>query len=258
MTPRKWSGSGFTILWHAKIAVSRYASTLALLLFLTNSYAFGALGFPDCPAAHCSGNNADINMACIAAGLAGKPFPLMSADGSVCTCACSCVTADTEILLPSLQSARIDALRPKHSLFVPYSETSAATIEQMLMSEVEKSTIHRITFDNGKQLLASPNHTLVKNDGLINNIANIPVGTGILTGNHGTTKIISNEVITGFTGQLWNLVIAGKSPKPFDHIVLTNGIQSGDFLLQSSHDRIEREIDLRLGIVEPIQFEQQK
>ena len=258
MTLRKWFGSGFTIFLNAKNRLRKQIYASAILLFMTNSAAFATLGFPDCPSAHCSGNNVDINTACIAAGLAGKPFPLMSADGSVCTCACSCVTADTEILIENLHPTRIDALRPLHSVFVPYSESKSAVIEHMLMSMVENSPVHRITFDNGRQLLASPNHTLVKDNGLIDSVANMRIGTGILSATQETTNIVSNEVMKGFKGQFWNMVIAGQSPRAADHIILTNGVQSGDFLLQSSRDRIEREIDLRVGLVQPILSESQK
>lgn len=224
----------------------------ALQLTFSTSSAFAALGFPDCPAAHCSGNNADINAACVAAGLAGKPFPLMSADGSVCTCACSCITADTGILLDNQTTVRIDSLERLTTAFTPHTDAGLSPVEHLLMSSVENTGIHRITFEGGRQLLASPNHTLVKENGFIDSIENIKEGTGILTGSNSIAKIIRNKIVKNFSGRLWNLVVRPEAQRASDHVIVTNDIQSGDFLLQSSRDRIRQEISLRLGLVEPL------
>lgn len=208
-------------------------------------------GFPDCPQDHCSGKDPQINAACIAAGMAGKPFPVISPDGSVCSCPCSCVAADTRILLPFQNETRIDNLRPMTMVFSPFTEGYEAKVTHMLMSEVKKAKAHTIVLDNGSQLVTSPNHTLVKGNGRINSVENLAVGDEILTADGSTSRIAEKRILTDFTGQLWNLVVASHSPKAIDHVVVTNGLQSGDYLLQTSHDRIEQEIELRLGTVEP-------
>lgn len=237
------------------MALARKSAIRALVSLLTfaavPALADGLDNFPGCPGSHCSEVNTSINEACIAAGMAGKKFPVIAPSGGVCTCPCSCVTADTLVLLPSFTEARIDTLRPAKSIFAPFAPSSEAAVDHMLMSELENAKIHQITFENGSQLKASPNHTLVKANGRINSIRNLKVGDEILTGDFASTRILENIPVTGFNGQLWNLVVASRSPKVTDHIVVTNGVQSGDYLLQSSHDRIEQEIDLRLGTVEP-------
>ena len=52
-----------------------------------------------------------------------------------------------------------------------------------------------------------------------------------------------------YSKDLYNLIVQSKSSKVRDHIVVTNGVQSGDWLLQATSDRIQNEIDLRMEVV---------
>ena len=48
---------------------------------------------------------------------------------------------------------------------------------------------------------------------------------------------------------LFNLSINRESSKPVDHVIDTNGILSGDWLLQSTNDLVEEELFLRTSVI---------
>ena len=213
------------------------------LLFLVGTAAHGALGYPDCPESHCSKRKDNINDACVKAGMGGKPFPVVSPDGSVCTCPCSCVVPNTYLSLAGGSDQFISNLLEGSELSLPYA--GDATVDRMMRSEITDGQVHTLTFSNGRILVTSPNHTLVRPDESIVAVEDADAGTEVLDQDGNIVSVMGNKTST-YTGDLYNVIVKSKSPKASDHIVVTEGIQSGDWLLQAANDGMEAEITLRM------------
>ena len=55
--------------------------------------------------------------------------------------------------------------------------------------------------------------------------------------------VSSNEL--KYSGGLYNVITNADAARAADHVIVTNDVQSGDWLLQSANDIIETEIKLR-------------
>ncbi|XXX74582.1 Hint domain-containing protein [Sorangium sp. So ce134] len=224
------------------------APTAAVLL--SSGGALADLGFPNCPESHCSLRADDINRACIAAKMEGKPFPVVGPmEGSICTCICSCVSEDTLIRIAEDREIRVASIREGLDVYTPQATNTMSRVDHMLMSEIEDTVALKLTFDNGTEITVSPNHTFVTEQEKLTSADRLAAGAHLLAGNGSTLTIVHIEQIQHFRGRLYNLITNRKSTKAYDHVIVTNDVQSGDWIAQVTHDALETEIDLRLGLV---------
>lgn len=200
-----------------------------------------------CPQGHCSRVAAALNNFCIANGMAGRPFLVFGPNGEMCYCPCSCVTSKTLISYADGRRAAIGTSTVGNLVANPFAEEGYGSVDVRLMSQVEKATVLRITFSNSATIVASVNHPFVLPDETVSSADKLRVGEAVLDANLRPVRITRIEKIQDFSGELHNLITERKSTAAQDHVVVTNGILSGDWLMQANNDQVEQSISLRTG-----------
>ncbi len=223
------------------------ATFCAAFLFSTFSHAAAP-----CAASHCGAVQADLNKECILLGMQGKPFPVIGPTGSVCTCTCSCVIEGTLIDTPFGEVA-IEKLAAGMLVSHVY-RGRAAEIVRVLRSEAQAPvTVYRVVFEDQSELVVSENHTFVTANGTVARTIDLPVGALILDRNHNSVAV-KQIIAERYTGALFNLVIRDHSELARDHVVITNGKQSGDFLMQATRDASQTSLDFHNGTITLLPF----
>jgi hypothetical protein len=123
-------------------------------------------------------------------------------------------------------------------------------VDNVLASKVTNSEVMKITFDDGATLQVSPNHTFISNEEKVVSARDLREGMLVLNSGLNSVAVTSNQS-TSYSGDLYNLIINENSSLTSDHIIVTNGILSGDWLVQSVNDAIESEISLRMNVIKP-------
>ena len=215
------------------------------LLFILGSFP-QILMAATCPENHCSEVSEDLNVACKAAGYSnGAPFPVVMSDRSVCMCPCSCVVAGTKITMFDGSEEAVENLLLGAEVYAPYLNEGAST-EWRLRSPVEDVGLYTLSFSNDSKITVSPNHTFITPSELVVDAQSISLGDEVLDENGGTVRVV-NKVKKKFSGDLFNFAVNLKSSSAADHIIVNNGVQSGDWALQSANDQIESDIYLRMN-----------
>lgn len=209
-----------------------------------------ALGKPEnCRADHCSEINRDLNEFCTAKGFKGKKYMVLDKN-IVCMCPCSCVVPMTSIdLADGNYPLFIKDLLEGDSVVTPLSDRmSSSSISKMMSSEMT-GIIYDIQTENGFSLQCSGNHVFI--DPAENTISakDLKVGNTIVQTMMGPSLIIKSNKIH-YDGLMYNMIVHGKSKRAQDHIINTNGIYSGDWLLQINNDAMAQSIQIRNDLLE--------
>ncbi len=225
-----------------KMGVAAIALSSASLSFAGN---------PACPEGHCSHVNATIKKFCDDNGLKGQ-FPVIK-DGTICDCPCSCVIGDTQILLNTkFESTPIKNLQVGDNVAVVGERMGTSKVTRF-MGDISPVThkVVRLQTDSKHELAVSNNHTFVKPSKVLVQAEQLSVGDEILDVNGKPVKVI-NLTSNDMTAQLFNLVVNEGSDNPSDHIIGTQGLMSGDYMLQATQDSLQSAINVRTGKVQPL------
>lgn len=209
---------------------------------------------PICPESHCSLVDPTLNSVCVGAGFAGRGFPVVRVNMPMCYCPCSCVVEGTYFQLSNLEWKQTNYLQQIKSLINPITGLSSENYEPT-RSYVEEYWVSRIDFDDNSSIAVSENHTFVTPDERVVSAKDLQRGDQILSSLGAPVAIgaISRELYKGF---LYNVIINSGSKNSIDHIVSTNGVMSGDLLLQSAKDFVESGIYLRTTPIPTFEGEQ--
>ncbi|MBF0207864.1 MAG: hypothetical protein HQK53_13350 [Oligoflexia bacterium] len=217
---------------------------LLISFFLTSFFSILSHAIDYCPEGHCSKINTEMNTFCISNGMAGKPYLVLGQNGRVCYCPCSCVDANTRILLADMNEIMAKEIDHNTEFHTPLSINSNAKTDHILKSEVEGTKTLEIGFSNGEKLLVSDNHTFITDDELTIKANKLQIGSKVL-GVHNDILTVNRKKIISFNGTLFNFLINKESPEIIDHVIVTNGILSGDWQLQVNTDIIETSLSIR-------------
>ena len=208
-----------------------------------------ALATENCPGSHCSQISAEMNSFCIENGMAGKPYMVLGPTGGTCFCPCSCVTADTQLTSVDHGLRAINESVVGDELYSPLSPDQRGSIDKRLKSDVGNTPVIRVMFSSGATLTASMNHPLVLSDETVVAIEKLQVGDQVLAESWSPVTVRGIERVESYSGELHNVIVNGMSATAKDHLIATNGILSGDWLLQANNDAVERSIALRTGTI---------
>ena len=176
--------------------------------------------------------------------------------GTACKCVCSCFTDDTLIRLADGQDIRAKDLLEGQRVST-IGSTSGAVIWRVIKSSVKSLPLKSVAFSDGTSIAVSSNHVFISSDHRILRADKLKSGDKVLDGVLGA-KIVNEISGTDYTGNLYNVVISNSSAAPYDHLIITNGILSGDFSLQATNDRDGRDIDLFLANISVIKFDSEE
>lgn len=232
------------------------------LLFLLGMISFSfhsGNAVENCKASHCSEVNRDLNAFCISANMAGKKYLVLD-NGVACFCPCSCVVGNTRIALGNLLEGQAiqDIVEKKLEVEIlnPLSSHFSHGQVDVGLSSPMKGKILRIVLENSMEIECSQNHVFLGENFETVSAKNINIGTFLQT-LMGPMGVVKREEID-FEGDLYNIIVHSSSSLVEDHIIQTNGIYSGDWLLQANQDARETSFSLRAQILELYQIEQEK
>jgi hypothetical protein len=219
-----------------------------LILFIgTISWVLQAT--PNCPQGHCAKVSAAMNKYCMSIGQAGKMFMVFGPNGEECFCPCSCVTPDTSINL-AFEAKFIHELEINDNLHTPMSNVNIGRLHKKMRSEIINGQILSLTFDNGSIIRSSTNHTYITPEEQVITAEQLEIGNTVLDKNLKSVSLIKKEIINEYEGELLNFIINETSSKAEDHVISNNNILSGDWLLQTNNDSIEKGIEIRSGNID--------
>jgi len=199
----------------------------------------GALQADPCPAGHCSKVNDGVYKACKAEG---RPTAyVVQADGSMCTCPCSCTGDGTSI------SGTSGEISVESLLAGALLETQAGPtpIVKKLSSPVENDKAFEFTLSNGKKLLVSTNHPFIVRGGIVKPADQIQAGDELLGREENSSIRVESIMPRRYTGTFHNVILDGKSATGADRVYLASGVQSGDWTIQSYRDLLNQNVALR-------------
>lgn len=193
-------------------------------------------GHPDCSGGHCSRVDQDqsFNSWCIDAGFSGCPILLKESSKS-CFCICSCVAGDTQIVLANGVVKLASDLEEGDELSSPYSAHKTSKVFAVTISDAAGFEVLKIFVSNGKNITVSPNHIFLGVDGKFHSADDLKMGE-VLVSEGALTVVEKIEKIDSYSGNLYNVIINNFSEDSHDHLFLTNGFVSADFVLQNSID----------------------
>ena len=181
-------------------------------------------------------------------GLAGRPFLVVGPSGGNCFCPCSCVAAHTRVLLEDGREKTLTTIALGDAVFSPFS-SAANEVSRKLSTPVQNYPAYRLAFSDGTNLTVSHNHTFATPDLKILQASKARVGDWVATAEGAPVRIIAVLPQAPYTGAMQNLVVNAASPSAFEHLISTEGILSGDFLLQAYSDTVDAAVDLRMDDV---------
>jgi hypothetical protein len=202
--------------------------------------------FSNCPESHCSRVSTQLNEACKAAGYShGAPFPVVRGDKSVCMCPCSCVTGDTLILLANGKVKRADELVEGDLIMVMTASGLQSTpIYLVTRSSVTLHKLQKVTLSDGSALTASNNHTVLNEYDQLVTLDSVAIGSKLRRYDGELVEVLSNDKVTKERVDLINVMVNIDSSVPLQHVYVTNGLLSGDMLVQLTRDVTGEDIDL--------------
>lgn len=195
-------------------------------------------GFPDCSESHCSRvrKNGSLNNWCIKAGLGGCPMLNMEV-GRDCFCICSCVAGDTLILLANGQTKMARDINEGDEVASPFGARAVSRVVALTSSDATGFAALKLFFNNGRDIVVSENHVFLGMDGGYHSADALKVGDLLASQTNTPIVLTAVERIESFKGLLFNLIINESSIDDKDHLLITNSLVSGDFILQNNADR---------------------
>ncbi len=238
---------------------ARIATILGWICALSGSVASAT--YPNCSAGHCSDPRISVTGLELCKGNAellgmtmeeykqkgGKAVAMEN--GAGCYCPCSCVVADT--LVSTLNgNQRIEFIQMGDMLLTPMASTPIGSVTKLHYSKMEEVSVIKTEFSNGQSIVSSPNHTFVTPNEKVISAQNLRKGTQVLGSNGSIVEVAQNPVSEKVSDALYNLTVNGQSNSPVDHVISTNGIMSGDWLLQSNNDLLNEELFMRTTVLD--------
>ncbi len=218
-----------------------------------------ASALPACSFGHCTSFDSAVKKICAnkyripeSQMNASHTVNVYDSNGAECTCPCSCVAAETLIQLFEGEEILARTVRKDDTVLLPQASYRDGNVFGANGSPIEKGEVQQILLDTNKILTVSPNHTFVGMNGKLITAEKVEKGNQIMGADGKPVHVIQSRRMKNFTGTLHNFIVNEKSDKPKDHLLVTNGVQSGDWLLQSTQDTMRQEIDLRLGRVQTL------
>lgn len=210
---------------------------------------FSALASTDCPGSHCANIGFAYNKFCMKISLAGQSSLLVGPGGEACYCPCSCVSSDTKVLLEGGLELPFFRLSEADKPVSPFRfETKNSG--HLMSNPVKNYPAYLVRFRNGKLIQDIHNHTLIEPNMKSVKVSELSNGQVIVAAVGENVSVISIDPRISYTGEMQNMVVNKTSIRPLDHLIVTNGLVSGDFLLQARSDTLKRSIDLRLDNLE--------
>jgi hypothetical protein len=169
--------------------------------------------------------------------------------GRTCTCPCSCVVAETNIGTISGYK-EIAKLIATDFILTPMSETySSSEATKLHVSDASNETVQKTQFSNGSKVVSSLNHTFITPKEMVVSAEQLKEGDFILASDGSSVQVDSVEFGTLSSENLFNLSVNLQSNKAMDHVIDTEGVLSGDWLLQSTNDIVQEELFLRTSVI---------
>lgn len=214
---------------------------------------------PPCSQGHCSSVGAAATAMCNGnaqlLGITEEEYKkrggaaITAENGRICQCPCSCVVADTNIATTT-GYIPIKDLTKGTMIATPLSKATLASSSMLLSTTLNDLAVQKTTFSNGSEIISSPNHTFITPNEMIISAEQLKSGDKVLAADGQILTITTAPEKGTFDGTLYNLSVNENSQDANDHIIDTNGILSGDWLLQSTNDLLEEELFLRTTVVE--------
>jgi hypothetical protein len=221
--------------------VNRYVPLLlvALAVFSAN---VSPLFAEDCPADHCSINQKKIYAACKKSGNVGAAYYDNPKDpsGPMCSCPCSCYAEGTEILSLG-KTVSVESVNQGDTLSTPAGEVP---VQKPLRSTVENFPAVQLELANGKSLTVSTNHPFITEGGIVAEARDIKSGSSLMQEN-GSSVPVASATPTSYTGTFYNFILDGKHESGSDRVVFSEGVQSGDWMVQSFRQGLATNVGLR-------------
>ena len=212
-----------------------------------------AFSLPACGFGHCTQFDVLLKKICFqkygqGSDLGGKTLETYE-NGNPCLCPCSCAVPETLISLAGHEEVLIRTLQKGDTVVTPQALEAWADVYGAIGAKVENATIREILFSNDRLIRVSPNHTFVRPQGTLVKADALKVNEAVLDGFGSTVKVVQTRLNRSYRGALFNFIVNPSSENPTNHVITNNGIQSGDWLLQTTQDQLKAELDLRTGNV---------
>lgn len=222
------------------------ATNLSIMAGLSAVGSSGALAMADCNF-HCTEKQQSAEQLCqwMKSNTGTMPpFVPIEVDGVQCRCGCSCVLAGTLIRLEH-HELPIEGLQVGDNVINPWSQ-QLQTVDLVTTTLARGMPLIALQ-GGGESLVATENHVLIGADGLTKKAVDLRPGDFILAAGGDAVEVESTHKLTVEQGTLHNLILNQHSSMAGDHVVVTNGLMSGDWMLQVTSDVLAAEIAMRDG-----------
>jgi hypothetical protein len=119
-----------------------------------------------------------------------------------------------------------------------------ATIYMVTKSVVTNYLAYQVTFSDGTVLTASENHTVLNDDEELVTLESLALGEPVRKSDGQLVRVTAKEMVGHERLELINVIVNVDSMLAIDHVYITNGLFSGDWLLQTTRDSREETIEL--------------
>lgn len=211
-----------------------FFAVLALAAVSAGNAAYGQR----CPEPHCNGITGALEQC-----RSEKRENLLiydRANKTSCTCPCSCYASRTAI---STQSGErfVEEIKEGDVVETP---NGSSRVVRVMTSAVENEAGVSFELSNGRRMLVSANHPLVVSGGVVKAAATITTGDALLDV-RGQPVVVVKAAPQDYSGTFYNMILEGLAPSGEDRIVISEGIQSGDWMVQSFRDQMNANLELR-------------
>lgn len=197
--------------------------------------------YEKCP--HCT--TTEVGKICSAMGLGHGYGVFEIYAGKPCLCSCGCVSSDTMITMADGSQKRADQLIEGDVIAVmTLAGLKPATIYMVTKSAVTNYLATQVTFSDGTVLTASENHTVLNEDDEMITLEELSIGDRVRRHDGQLVSVTANKLVGYDKLLLINVIVSTDSVYPIDHVYITNGLFSGDWLLQVSRDNQGEAIEL--------------
>jgi hypothetical protein len=200
----------------------------------------------DCPVGHCSQYATTVGTICDQlVSATGKPkasfsAPYIGPSGLACTCPCSCFIEGTAIESSS-GNMRVETIEKNMTL---PTQGGYVKVAAPLASEVKNHPVVELELSNGRSLFVTNNHPMITPGGFIKSAGSLTKKDKLLN-SKGEKVQIANIKNRKYSGFLYNFSMAAKEASGADRVIVAEGVQTGDWTVQSRHDRLKQNVTLR-------------
>lgn len=199
----------------------------------------------NCPPGHCSAQGAAVTSTCDElARITGKPKGQLEApfvgNGVSCKCPCSCFAAET-LIDSSKENFAVTEIESGRELLTRLGNRD---IRYVMMSEVKDEPAIEVSLSTGKKLTVSSNHAFPTASGVLKSAQELTTADELLDASSNPVKIAA-VATKPYTGRMYNFTIASTDANREDHLVVAEGVQSGDWSVQTTRDRLNKQVQLR-------------